>query len=328
VPLLGRETLLEATLRRLRRLAPPQRIRVVTAQRLARVARSALREHPGVELWLEPLARNTAAAIAWSAARVARAGGPVMAVFPADHHIPEPSAFVRSVRVAARAAATDDVLVLIGIEPTRPDPAYGYLRVEGSAEDRALPVRRFVEKPAPARARRLLRAGDTLWNAGMFIATPARILAETRAHAPEIWRPLGALLERIAAGRRVLRRDLEAAFGRAPAVSFDRAVVERSRRVRAVRGRFAWSDLGSWDALAGHVSASSPRRSGADATVSIDAATNVIWNTTQKTVALVGVQGIVVVETPDALLVCSQDRAQDVRRVVEELERRGRRDLL
>lgn len=302
---------------------------MVSARNLARITRAALRSRGGVHLLLEPVARNTAAAVAWAAARVAReAEGGVIAVLPADHHIPSPREFVRTLRRAARSAQDGEHLVLIGIEPTRPDTAYGYLRVGTPGSDGVASVRRFVEKPDVARARRYVGGGQYLWNAGMVVGTAQRILAETRAHAPEVWKPLGGVLSAIADGRRVVSARLEAAYRRVPAISFDHAVLERSRRVRALRGRFAWSDLGSWDALARHLpSVAGNRVRGPRPAATMDASGNVVWNTSGRALALLGVRGLVVIETPDALLVCAQERAQDVRRIVDELHKRGRKDL-
>jgi mannose-1-phosphate guanylyltransferase len=330
VPLLGDRTLLGDTLERLRLLAPARRTTVVSAEELAAATRRALRAAPGTRLLLEPVARNTAAAIAWAAAvALGRGDEGVIGVFPADHHIPEARAFAAAVREAARAAADGERLVLIGIEPARPDTAYGYLRLAARGRRGVVPVARFVEKPDPARARRFVADGSYLWNAGMVVARPERILAETRALSPEVWDALGAALERIASGARLSRRALAQAYRRVRALSFDYAVLERSRRVFALRGRFAWSDLGSWDALGTQIAALDGNRVHSSATpVTLDAERNVVWSSTDKTIALLGVKDLLVIQTTDALLVCANHRAQDVRKIVDELARRGRGDLL
>ena len=332
IPLLGERTLLGDTLLRLAALAPRARTTVVSAQALARATREALRGQPATRLLLEPVARNTAAAIAWAAADALGRGharGAVLAVFPADHSIEQPERFAATVRRAARAAADGERIVLVGIEPTRPDTAYGYLRLGRESRLGALRVARFVEKPERAHARRLVARGAHLWNAGMVVARPELLLAETRALAPEVWAALGPTLERIASGRRVSRAALARAYRRVRPLSFDYAVLERSRRVYAVRGRFAWSDLGSWDAVAEHLQPSGGNRLHCKAKpVVLDAERNLVWSSTDKTIAVLGVRDLVVIQTTDATLVCAIDRAQDVRRVVDELTRRGREDLL
>ena len=167
-----------------------------------------------------------------------------------------------------------------------------------------------------------------MWNAGMVVARARVILEECERHAPEIWRALGAPLSRIASGGRVGRRALELGYSRVRPVPFDRAVLERSSCVRVVRGRFAWSDLGSWDSLGEHLPLRNGNRvRGTPPVINLDSFDNIVWNLTGQAVALVGLEGYVVVNTEDALLVCAKDRAQDVRWVVEELGRRGRHDL-
>jgi mannose-1-phosphate guanylyltransferase len=311
------------------RLATPERTRVVSAASLARVTRRALRPYPGVMLMLEPEARNTAAAIAWAAASVA-AKDPdgVVGVFPADHHIPNATSFTRSVRGAARVAAAGDSLVLIGIDPDRPETAYGYLRLGELTRPPAHRVKRFLEKPDSARARRFLKQGGHLWNAGMVLATAARILEETRQHAPEVWEPLGSALEKIAAGGRVSAAALGRAYRRTAKISFDYAVLERSHCVLAVPGEFRWSDLGSWNSLGEHLAELDGNRvAGRKPVATLDARDNIVWNTTDRAVALLGVQDLIVVETDDALLVCAKDRAQEVRRIVDQLSGRRRGNL-
>ena len=330
VPLVGERTLLGDTLQRLRRLSPAQRTTVVSAESLAGATRAALRDHEHTRLLLEPVARNTAAAIAWAAADVLGRGlDGVIGVFPADHHIPRPEVFALAVAKAARAASDGERLVLLGIQPTRPDIGYGYLRLGGAARSGATKVARFVEKPDRARARRFVASGEYLWNAGMLLARPERILTETRALAPEVWDALGPTLERIAEGRAVPRAALVRAWSRIRPLSFDYAVLERSQRVWAVRGRFAWSDLGSWDALGEHLPALQGNRVHCTSPpVLLDAERNVVWSSADRPVVLIGVRDLLVIQTTDALLVCANDRAQDVRRVVDELTRQGREDLL
>jgi mannose-1-phosphate guanylyltransferase len=329
VPLIRGLTLFDETLSRIARLAPPERTRVVSAAPLARITRRALRPHPGVVLMLEPEARNTAAAIAWAAASVA-AQDPdgVVGIFPADHHIPSAPAFARCVRGAAQVARGGDALVLIGIDPDRAETAYGYLQLGELSRPPAHRVKRFLEKPDSARARRFFNSGGYLWNAGMVLATAGRILEETRRHAPEVWQPLGSALEKIAAGGRVSAAALARAYRRTEKISFDYAVLERSRCVLAVPGGFRWSDLGSWNSLGEHLPELDGNRVGGTKPVAtLDSRDNIIWNTTDRAVALLGVEDLIVVETEDALLVCSKDRAQEVRQIVDQLSGRRRGDL-
>jgi len=282
--------------------------------------------HPCVELALEPLSES-----ATEEYLQARFGGRAL-----------PAGFARAVHrrtcgnplfidhLATRAAADGERLVLVGVEPTRPDPAYGYLRlgrVTRSVE--AHRVVHFVEKPTRARARRFVSGGGYLWNSGMLLARPSLILAETRALAPEIWRALGPTLSQIAEGRTVSRAAFARAWARARARSFDYAVLERSRRVSALRGRFAWSDLGSWDALGERLMLLDGNRVHCmPRPLLLEAKRNVVWSSADRQVVLLGVRDLLVIQTTDALLVCANDRAQDVRKVVDEFTRQHREELV
>ena len=324
------ETLFASTLERLAPLCGPERTWVVAVRSLERTVRVALSDWKGVRLLLEPEVRNTAAAIAWAAARVhAVDREALIGVFPADHHIQRPAGFRRCLAGALRSARRDDALVLVGVEPDAPDTAYGYLRVGRPRADGSARVERFVEKPDAARARRYLRQGSYLWNAGMLVARAALVLEETRRHAPEVWGALGPVLEQTARGGRVSAATLERAWRRVRPISFDHAVLERTDRVRAVRGRFGWSDVGSWRSVGPLLPVDAGNRVlGASEVVALDSSDNIVWNETDQAIALVGMEGHVVVNTDDALLVCPQERAQDVRRLVDELRRRRRGDLL
>jgi mannose-1-phosphate guanylyltransferase len=327
VALLGGETPLAATVGRLERLVARERITVVVSAKLAPLTRRVLRSRPGIRVLLEPEPRDTAAAIAWAAAVIA-GGAPdaVVGVFPADHHIPDPEGFEKTVRAAAQAAGDD--LVLIGILPTRPDTAYGYLRLGPPIHGEVCRVAEFTEKPDAARAASFLAAGGYLWNAGMVVARAARIVEECEKHAPEVWESLGPALRSAVQGRRVARGPLGEAFRGVRRISFDRAVLERTRAVAAIPGRFAWSDLGSWDSLAEHLPELGGNRvAGTPPVVVIDSRDNLVWNTNGTALALVGVQGRVVVSTRDALLICAADRAQEVRTVVDALQAQGLEDL-
>jgi mannose-1-phosphate guanylyltransferase len=163
-----------------------------------------------------------------------------------------------------------------------------------------------------------------------MVVARARVIHDAlEQHSPEVWDALGPLLRRVAGGGRPSRRALAAAYRRVRAIPFDRAVLERAPNVAVVRGRFAWSDLGSWDALGEHLPLRDGNRvRGTPPVLSLDSRDNIVWNRTDRAVALIGVEGYVVVNTDDALLVCPVDRAQDVRAVVDELRRRGRAELL
>jgi mannose-1-phosphate guanylyltransferase len=221
---------------------------------------------------------------------------------------------------AASVAERTGALVTLGVRPTRPETGYGYIRpgasLAGAGRGVAW-VEAFIEKPDLARARSLIGGGRALWNSGIFVWRVDRILAELERLLPEVLEPLARAMRR--GGGAALAR----AYRRIPAVSIDTGVMERAKRVAVVRADFPWSDVGSWAAVGElwrgpRVDANATR----GRVVAVESRGCVV-DSPDRLVALLGVDDLVVVDSADAVLVCRLDRAQDVRRVVAELRRRG-----
>jgi mannose-1-phosphate guanylyltransferase len=328
---IGRDgSLLDATLKRARRFAGAGRIWVVCGSEHVRSLRSATGIAPE-RILVEPARRDTAMAVAFAAQRIA-AEDPdaVLAVLPADHRIRHGRAFAADIRRAARAAREARVLVTLGVKPTRPDPGLGYIRVgapAGADHPGLHRVRRFVEKPDPARARRYLRQGGYLWNAGIFVWTARTILEEIAVCAPQLQRALSPLRRALGGSRRIPATALRQAYRLAPSLPIDVAVLEKSRRVWTVPVTWHWSDVGSWQSLAEELGVGpGDSRVVAGDLAFDDAGGNLVWGH-ERTIALLGVEGLAVIDTDDALLVARLDRCPDVRRVVEELKANGRADV-
>ncbi len=329
LPLLGRQTTLELTVERLLPLVPAARIMVLTNRDQApAVAELLATRLDRRQIIAEPRGRNTAPAIALAAWLLAREGqqDQVMLVCPADHYIGAPDVFRRTLATAARVAAAG-WLVTLGITPSRPETGYGYIQGGGELTDdrwRGETVKkaaRFVEKPDRQRAREYLAAGNFYWNSGIFLWRPDIILAEITRHLPDI----AACLEVFARSRESegQGKALTAYFAAVEAVSIDYGVLEKSTRVAVIPGDFAWSDLGSWDAL----DELDLRPAGLDGEIiAVDAAANTVFS--GNPTALVGVHDLLVVDTPEALLICRRGRSQQVREVVARLQELGREDLL
>ncbi|UCE86486.1 MAG: mannose-1-phosphate guanylyltransferase [Deltaproteobacteria bacterium] len=325
----GGATLLEATLSRARRFAGTDRVWIVCGPEHARAVRAGCRLARGRVL-VEPRRRNTAMAVGLAAARIA-AEDPdaVLAVLPADHRIPDARAFAAAIRRAADAAAGASALVTLGVQPTRPDTGYGYIEA-GAAAGAGFPglrrVKRFVEKPDLARARRFLRRGGFFWNAGIFVWTARTILDEIEACAPELHRALAPIRKRPRGAGSAAAR--ESAYRRAPSVPIDIAVLERSRRVWTLPVAFHWSDVGTWLSLAEELGVDASRSHViAGESILEDARGNLVWGDDGRLIALLGVSGLAVIDAGDALLVAKLDSSPDVRRIVGELRRRRRGDL-
>jgi len=324
---IGGRSLMAATLARARRFASRDCVWAVCGADHA----GALRAETGLpagRVLVEPQRRNTAMAVGLAAERI-RAEDPdgVLAVLPADHHIPDAAAFARAIRRAAQAARGAEVLVTLGVKPTRPDTGYGYIQPGpriGSSSAGLHRVKRFVEKPDAARARRYLRQGGYLWNAGIFVWTARIILEELAACAPELHRALAPVRD---APRRTPRAALERAYRRAPSVSIDVAVLERSRRVWTLPVDFRWSDVGTWESLAAELGVKPGRsRVIAGETVIDDVGGNLVWGG-GRPIVLLGVEGLAVIDTGDAVLVVRLDQSSKVRGAVAELKAKGRSDV-
>jgi mannose-1-phosphate guanylyltransferase len=321
------KSLLDATVARARRFASRDCVWVVCGTEHERNIRRAT-GLPAKRVLVEPERRNTAMAVGFAAAHIgAEDPNAVLAVLPADHAIPDAAAFARDLKLAATAASDAGALITLGVQPTRPDTGYGYIQL-GPAASTQHPglrrVRRFVEKPKAAVARRYLRSGSFLWNAGIFVFTAKAILEEMEVCAPDLAKALAPLRRppRVRSGDRVRR-----VYRRAPAVPIDVAVIERSRRVWTIPVAWHWSDVGTWLSLAEELGVAPGESRILDGEVVFDdQGGNLVWGG-RRAVALLGVEGLAVIDTGDVLLVTKLDRSPDVRRIVGQLKQQGREDV-
>ncbi|MEK6609125.1 MAG: mannose-1-phosphate guanylyltransferase [Myxococcota bacterium] len=303
----GGETLLSACVARVAPLCGAERTIVVTTDEQAEAVRAALPALPPENVVAEPAGRNTAPAIGLGARHLlARDSDAVIAVLPADHWVDSADAFRTVVLRAARAAAAGRI-VTCGIRPTAPETGYGYIEIGEEIAPELRRAVRFTEKPDVVTARAFVAGARHFWNSGMFFFRADSILDAIRRHLPDLAEALDALE----------REPLARVWERVSAISVDRGVMERLDDLYVVPGDFGWSDVGTFAALP-------PAQ--ADV-VAVDAERNVV-HADGRTVALIGVSDLCVVVTDDAVLVCPKERAQDVRAVVAELERRGKKKLL
>jgi len=275
---------------------------------------------------LEPVGRNTAPAIALAAhAAIATHGrDAILLVLPADHLIRDIDAF-RSAASLAIELAAEGRIVTFGIEPTRPEPGFGYIECGERIGDGSHSVTRFVEKPAIEVARQMIASGNYVWNSGMFCYKAASILDALAEHAPE----LAAVVDKLWAQHRTgtfdgcdtVEFDPEQ-FSKLPNLSIDYAVMEKAGNVACVRAGFDWSDIGSWQALSETLPADAEgnRLTGAAMTIGTH---NTSIHAGERLVAAIGVDDLVIVDTPDAVLVAHRDRTQAVKDVVAELKKNG-----
>lgn len=335
--IVGKKTMLEQTIARLRTLVPPQQLWTVTSAEQSSDLRKQVPPASRRRVLIEPVGRNTAAAIALAALHIRHVeeGDALMAVLPADHYIANPERYRIIVRAALDVAREKGRMVVLGIPPTRPETGFGYIQRMGDALDsRGFPVfavRRFTEKPALSVAKEYAGSGDYHWNAGMFFWRVSTFLANLDKYLPKTYAAMESLAESI--GKPGYERRLRAIYPKLENISVDYAILEPatreagSPRVFVIPADIGWSDIGSWAAVY-ELSAKFPGENvSAGQSCMIDATGNFVW-TNSKFVAAIGVQDLVVVETPDALLICPRERAQDVGKVVKWLEQAARKDLL
>ena len=278
---------------------------------------------PKVSYLLEPQGRNTAPAIALAVRHIQKAHGDdaVCLVLAADHLISDDTAFEKAVGQAAEQAQAGN-LVVFGIRPTAPETGYGYLEVAETG-DGTQALKSFVEKPDRATAEKYLAEGRYFWNSGMFCFT-AGVMAENMAsHANNVWAASEVTFADAKADGDVTRFD-EASFTAQPDISVDYAVMEKAEKISMIAAGFGWSDVGSWDAVSGAQTADGDGNSavGIDKLHFIETRNTYVESTshTEKVVAAIGVDNLVIVDTPDALLVAERSKSQDVKPVVEALK--------
>jgi len=325
--LFGERSLIQQTVDRLKPVLPPGRIWILTNDHLRAEIVKQLPEVPARQILAEPAQRNTAPAIGL-AAKILHGIDPesVMGVFPADHVIGNPRSYVRQLKIAI-AAAQAGKIVTLGIEPRWAETGYGYIEFSKGVKAGApkpLPVRNFREKPDAKTAEKFLRAGNFFWNAGMFFGTTAVWLEELRHYLPKTSSLLASLP---VFGERGFAARLEESYAKCDNISIDFAVLEKSKRVVGLpMAEFGWNDVGSWNAvyeLHGRDKQGNAVRSSA---LVEDSTGNFV--DAKKLVALLGVHDLVIVDTPDALLVADRKRAQQVGDIVKLLEKGGHHHLL
>lgn len=324
----GERSLIQATVDRLSPLIAPERLWILTNDFLRDEIVRQLPEIPKRQILAEPEQRNTAPAIGL-AAHILKSIDPdaVMGVFPADHIISKPKRYLTMLRPAFRAAERGSIAVL-GIQPRWPETGYGYIEFPPGAEGggkSVLPVSRFQEKPDLATAKEYVAQGRFYWNAGMFFWRADVLLDALAQHLPKT-ASLIASLPRFSDKRFAAR--LKEIFPLCENISIDFAVLEHARNVVGMAcDDIGWNDVGSWDAVYELLPRDAGQNASRSETISAESTGNYI-DAGRKLVALLGVKDLIVVDTPDALLIADRRRAQQVGDIVKLLEKNGRDDLL
>lgn len=328
LPIVGDVPMLTQTVERLPPLVPHERVFVITNREQRAAVLEGCPMLPPENIIAEPVGRDTAAAVGLAALLVARRDPKAtLAMLPADHVIHDVHAFREVLGAAFAAADAEPWLVTLGIRPTEPATGYGYIqrgpwaaRAEGHD---VFAVRRFVEKPDLNTARQYLESGEYLWNAGMFVWSVSTIRAALGAHVPELADGL-AVIERDLAAGQAMDDVLGAHFPTLKKISIDYAVMEKAANVVTLGATFDWDDVGAWPAVVRHLPADAAGNVRRGDTLVESGSGNLVVSTHDHLVAIIGVDDLVVVHTPDATLVCPKAQAQRVKELTKRLEQEER----
>lgn len=331
--IIHKESMIRRTVRRLEGLVEPKRIYIVTNRIQKTLVQKQIPEVEPENLIIEPLGRNTAACIGLSALFIKRVDpSGVMVVLPADHTIDDNEEFRRVVRLATEVAAESGSLITIGIHPTHPETGYGYIQMINE-DDGTNPyfsrgvykVKTFAEKPNVPTAQRFIESGDFLWNSGMFVWRVDAILQEIQRLLPDLHRELSNIEPTMETDR--YQTTLDLAYGLIRGISIDYGVMEKTDRAYVIRGKFGWSDVGSWDELY-RLSAKDTQGNHSVGKVIIKDTKNSLVHSVSRLVATVGVEDLIVIVTDDAVLVCKRGKSQDVKEIVDYLKRKQMNEYL
>lgn len=326
--LVGNKTMLQTTVERVREIIPEERILIITNADYVSLVQEQLPNLPLENIIGEPVGRNTAPVVAAAAAIInSRDPQGSMAVLPSDHYIRDEDTFQSVLNAAFVKAESGHNLVTIGIRPNRPETGYGYIQrhEEGSAElagHTVSEVKTFAEKPNLETAIRFIEAGDFLWNSGMFVWSSTVILKEFEKHLPQMY---GQAVELAGALKGDGNRAIEVFYNNVESVSIDYGIMEKAETVHVIPAEFGWNDVGSWMAIYELEEKNEQGNVLSAANTSIAESENCyVYSETERLIAVVGLQGVGVIDTGDALLVCRMDRSQEVKKIVEDLDKTGR----
>lgn len=327
--IVGTGTMLQNTVQRLLPLIPTEKLYLATNHQQAV---ETLRQLDSCgffpdHLLAEPCNRNTALAIGLMAKIIINKDpNAILAVFPADHVVADSESFIKTLK-KAKTLAQENYLVTIGISPTRPETGFGYLKQGAEIENGAFQVEQFVEKPDLLKAKQYLEDGKYFWNCGVFIWKASAILEELQKYAENIYSQIEAIVDCIqsAKGKSAYLelndtgRDL---FSSLPSLSIDYAVMEKSSRVAFIPADIGWNDVGAWNSL-DEVSDKDSDGNIITGNVLVQDCNNSIIQGQNRLIAVLGLKDTIVVDNPDALLVCAKERSQDVKNLVETINEKG-----
>jgi mannose-1-phosphate guanylyltransferase len=317
IPLLGPETLLQDTVSRIHRLAPLDRILISIGAEHFEIARQQLPQIPEENFIVEPMGRDTAACLGFSALYIERRDPEaIMLALPADHFVSDADAYVQTVQKGLEnlEGATG---VVFGIPPTRPETGYGYILAERPAISAdAWPVIRFIEKPDAPTAERYLASGNYFWNSGMFLWSNRTLLSLFQEHMPDTYQGLCRLRPLI--GNDGSKAEIREVFSALPRISIDFGIMEKTSGLRLIPAHFGWDDIGNWASLERALPVDAQGNIAQGRHVALESDGCILYAQT-GTIATFGVSDLIVVEAYGKILICSKDKASDLKKLVTAL---------
>lgn len=315
----GENTMIQDTVERISSIVSKENVLIVTNEVQKDGVKEQLPYIPDENILVEPFGRNTAACIGLASIIIQqRDPDAVTFVLPADHIIKDGESFITTLMNAAKFANENPALVTIGIVPTRPETGYGYIQIdEESEKENVFKVLTFAEKPNYATAVNFINSGDFFWNSGMFIWKIDTIMNEIKQHMPDLYEGLQQIKEQIDAPD--FLNILSNIYGQLRSISIDYGIMEKSENVFLVKGKFNWSDVGSWEAVY-QLSDKDSDGNVKTGTVYTDMVLDSYIYSPEKFTAVIGLDDIIVINCNDALLICKRDKAQDVKNIIDHLK--------
>ena len=324
------KTMIQLTVERIKPLVEIDDVFIVTNKDYKTLVKEQLPNLPEENIILEPMAKNTAPCIGLASMYIKKKyEDAVMVVLPSDHLIKFNSMFINTLKDAAETAEEGNNIVTIGITPNYPETGYGYINFgdekPNAKNNDVYIVERFVEKPNIEKAKEYLLSGKYLWNSGMFVWKASTILAQFEKFLPETYEGLLKIEEAI--GTEDMEQVLESEFSKFKSESIDYGIMEKAKDIYTIPGNFGWDDVGSWLALERFNRTNDSGNVVSGNVISIDTKNSIIQGS-DKLIATVGVDNLIVVDTEDALLICKKESAQDIKRVLENLKICNRNEYL
>jgi len=315
----GDRTMIQLTVDRINNFVPLENIYMVTNKSHVENISNQLPEIDHSNILIEPLIKETAACIGYSAVKLLKKDkDAMMIVLPSDHYIPDNEEFRRTIMQGLDIALIKNCLVTMGIKPTRPETAYGYIEtgkvLEGFDEAAAYKVKRFTEKPNKEKAQEFIEKGTYLWNSGMFIWKASVLLDQYKEFLPEMYESLMNISNAVDTEHEA--EIVEQEYAKIDGISIDYGILEKSNDVYVMETNFMWDDIGSWTALERYLDKDDYGNSKKGIVRTLDSRNNILYGD-KRLIAAVGVEDLIVVETEDVILVCKKDRDQDIKQLLK-----------